>query len=225
MIALIKALVFDFDGTILDTETQHYNAFQEMYKEYGSDLPLEVWGECIGTHSNFNPYEYLEKKIKKKLNHEDLRLKKTDRALALIKEQKPLPGIENYLKAAKELDLKIGLASSSSRDWVLEHLERIGLDQYFEVIKTADDVDKVKPDPGLYIKAVEELGVKPEEAIAFEDSVNGSVAAKKAGLYCVAIPNPVTRHMQFDDVNHQLESLAELELSALIQLAESKTND
>jgi HAD superfamily hydrolase (TIGR01509 family) len=217
---LIKALVFDFDGTILDTETQHYNAFQEMYKEHGSELPLEVWGECIGTHSGFNPYEYLEEQINKKLNHEELRIKKTERALALIKEQKPLPGIENYLKAAKEMGLKIGLASSSSRQWVMEHLERIGLSHYFEVIKTADDVEKVKPDPALYLKAVDELGVKPGEAIAFEDSVNGSLAAKKAGLYCVAIPNPVTRHMQFDEVDHQMESIAELELAALIQLVE-----
>ncbi|ANX10982.1 hypothetical protein ABE41_003105 [Fictibacillus arsenicus] len=217
---MIKALVFDFDGTILDTETQHYNAFQEMYKEHGSELPLEVWGECIGTHSGFNPYEYLEEQINKKLNHEELRIKKTERALALIKEQKPLPGIENYLKAAKEMGLKIGLASSSSRQWVMEHLERIGLSHYFEVIKTADDVEKVKPDPALYLKAVDELGVKPGEAIAFEDSVNGSLAAKKAGLYCVAIPNPVTRHMQFDEVDHQMESIAELELAALIQLVE-----
>jgi HAD superfamily hydrolase (TIGR01509 family) len=217
---LIKALVFDFDGTILDTETQHYNAFQEMYKEHGSELPLEVWGECIGTHSGFNPYEYLEEQINKKLNHEELRIKKTERALALIKEQKPLPGIENYLKAAKEMGLKIGLASSSSRQWVMEHLERIGLSHYFEVIKTADDVEKVKPDPALYLKAVDELGVRPGEAIAFEDSVNGSLAAKKAGLYCVAIPNPVTRHMQFDEVDHQMESIAELELAALIQLVE-----
>jgi HAD superfamily hydrolase (TIGR01509 family) len=217
---LIKALVFDFDGTILDTETQHYNAFQEMYKEHGSELPLEVWGECIGTHSGFNPYVYLEEQINKKLNHEELRIKKTERALALIKEQKPLPGIENYLKAAKEMGLKIGLASSSSRQWVMEHLERIGLSHYFEVIKTADDVEKVKPDPALYLKAVDELGVKPGEAIAFEDSVNGSLAAKKAGLYCVAIPNPVTRHMQFDEVDHQMETIAELELAALIQLVE-----
>jgi HAD superfamily hydrolase (TIGR01509 family) len=219
---LIKALVFDFDGTILDTETQHYNAFQEMYKEHGTDLPLEVWGECIGTHSDFDPYEYLEKQIKKKLNHDELRVKKTDRALALIREQKPLPGIVDYLEAAKDLGLKIGLASSSSRKWVFEHIERIGLLHYFEVIKTADDVEKVKPDPALYVKAVEALGVKPEEAIAFEDSLNGSAAAKKAGLYCVAIPNPVTKHMQFTDVDHQMETIAELELSALIQQAERR---
>ncbi|MCM3717579.1 HAD family hydrolase [Fictibacillus phosphorivorans] len=221
---MIKALVFDFDGTILDTETQHYYAFQEMFNEHGSELPLEVWGQYIGTHSKFNPYEYLEKQINKKLNHDELRTKKTERALALIKEQKPLPGIENYLRAAKELGLKIGLASSSSRKWVIEHLERIGLAHYFEVIKTADDVEMVKPDPSLYTKTIKELGVKPEEAIAFEDSVNGSIAAKKAGLYCVVIPNPVTKHMQFDEVDHQMESIAELELEALIQLTEQRTS-
>jgi HAD superfamily hydrolase (TIGR01509 family) len=217
---LIKALVFDFDGTILDTESQHYHALQEMFKEHGSDLPIEVWGEGIGTHSGFNPYEYLEKQIQKKVDHEKLKVRRTERALELIREQKPLPGIENYLKAAKELDIKIGLASSSSRDWVEEHLGRIGLMDYFEVIKTADDVEKVKPDPALYIQAVEALGVKPEEAIAFEDSLNGATAAKKAGLYCIAIPNPVTKHMLFDEVDHQMESIAELELSKLIEMIE-----
>lgn len=219
---MIKALVFDFDGTILDTETQHYNAFQELYQEHGSDLPLEVWGECIGTQSDFNPYEYLEKQTNKKLDHEKLRAKKTERALALILEQKPLPGIKDYLEAAKELGLKIGLASSSSRKWVEEHLGRSGLMHYFEVIKTADDVQNVKPDPALYVEAVKALGVKPNEAIAFEDSVHGAAAAKKAGLYCVAIPNPVTKHMTFSDVDHQLESIAEMKLSALIEQAESQ---
>ncbi|MDM5317891.1 HAD family hydrolase [Fictibacillus sp. b24] len=217
---MIKALVFDFDGTILDTETQHYNAFQEMYQEHGSDLPLEVWGECIGTHSEFNPYEYLERQINKKLDHDKLRAKKTERALTLISEQKPLPGIEDYLEAAKELGLKIGLASSSTRKWVEEHLGRSGLMHHFEVIKTADDVAHVKPDPALYIEAVKALGVQPNEAIAFEDSVNGSVAAKKAGLYCVAIPNPVTKHMTFSEVDHQMESIAEMKLTVLIEQAE-----
>ncbi|MED1864589.1 HAD family hydrolase [Fictibacillus nanhaiensis] len=219
---MIKALIFDFDGTILDTETQHYNAFQELYQEHGSDLPLEVWGECIGTHSDFNPYEYLERQIDKKLDHNVLRAKKTERALALIAEQRELPGILDYLEAAKELGLKVGLASSSSRKWVEEHLERIGLMHYFEVIKTADDVEKVKPDPALYLEAVKALNIKPHEAIAFEDSVNGSMAAKKAGLYCVAIPNPVTRHMTFSDVDHQMETLAELSLASLIKQAENK---
>lgn len=217
---MIKALVFDFDGTILDTETQHYNAFQELYQEHGSNLPLEVWGECIGTHSDFNPYEYLERQINKKLDHDKLREQKTERALALILEQQPLPGIEDYLEAAKELGLKIGLASSSSRKWVEEHLGRSGLMHHFEVIKTADDVTNVKPDPALYVEAVKALGVRPDEAIAFEDSVNGSVAAKKAGLYCVAIPNPVTKHMAFTEVDQVMETMAEMKLTVLIEQAE-----
>jgi HAD superfamily hydrolase (TIGR01509 family) len=221
-VTLIKALVFDFDGTILDTETQHYNAFQEMYQEHGSELPLEVWGACIGTHSDFDPYEYLEKQIKKKLNRDELKAKKTERALKLIAEQKPLPGIEAYLAAAKELGLKVGLASSSSRSWIEEHLGRIGLIDHFEVIKTADNVENVKPDPALYREAVKALEVEPNEAVAFEDSLNGAIAAKKAGLYCVAIPNPVTKHMTFDNVDHQMESIAEMELIALIHLIENQ---
>jgi HAD superfamily hydrolase (TIGR01509 family) len=121
-----------------------------------------------------------------------------------------------YLEAAKEMGLKIGLASSSTRSWVTGHLERIGLLHYFETVKTSDDVEQVKPNPALYLEAAKALGVKPEEAVAFEDSLNGAKAAKAAGMYCVVIPNPVTKHMNFEETDLVLESLAEKELHQLL---------
>ncbi|MFC7372953.1 HAD family hydrolase [Fictibacillus iocasae] len=213
---MIKALIFDFDGTILDTESQEYQALKEIFEEHGCELPLDVWGKCIGTANVFDPYEYLEEQYKQPIKHDELREKRMKRSHSLILEQEALPGVVAYLEAAKELGLKIGLASSSTRSWVTGHLERIGLLHYFETIKTADDVDEVKPNPALYLEAAQALGVKSEEAVAFEDSVNGAKAAKAAGMFCVAIPNPVTRHMNFDGTDLVLESLAQKELSDLL---------
>ncbi|MGC4378071.1 HAD family hydrolase [Fictibacillus sp. Mic-4] len=214
---MIKALVFDFDGLIVDTETKIFQAIEEIFEQHNCKLPLELWQTCIGTKDSFDPFDYLEGQIMRSVDRDDLRIKHRTRALELLENEQPLPGVEDYLKAAKELGLKIALASSSTRKWVTEHLTKLNLISYFECIKTADDVENVKPDPALYLEAVKCLGVKPEEAIAFEDSANGSLAAKRAGLYCVVIPNEITKGLAFGDVDHQMESMAEMQLNELIE--------
>ncbi|KAF6602372.1 HAD-IA family hydrolase, partial [Bacillus sp. EKM417B] len=86
-------------------------------------------------------------------------------------------------------------------------LKELGLFDEFEVIQTADDVEEVKPNPELYLKAAEHLGVEPSECLAFEDSVNGSIAAKRAGMKCVIVPNKVTSALLFEEYDHRLESM------------------
>ncbi|MCQ6267114.1 HAD family hydrolase [Fictibacillus sp. WQ 8-8] len=213
---MIKAVVFDFDGLILDSETSVYNAIQEIFTEHSCNMPLELWQQCIGTKDFLDPFEYLEEQINKKVDRKGLRAKHHERVLSMLEGEKPLPGVEDYLEAAKELGLKIALATSSSRQWVTGHLEKLNLLSYFDCLKTADDVEHVKPNPALYLEAVKCLGVKPNEAIAFEDSANGARAAKAAGLYCVVIPNEVTKGLVFGDVDHQMESLAEVQLKELM---------
>lgn len=125
-------------------------------------------------------------------------------------------GVEDYLLAAKEAGLKIGLASSSKRSWVESYLTQLGILSYFEVIKTRDDVTTVKPDPELYLQAVHALGISAKEAIAFEDSLNGLKAARAAGLKCVIFPNPVTSHLAFEDYSLRFSSMAERSLIDLL---------
>src|SRR5690625_6869358 len=121
----------------------------------------------------------------------------------MLSSGEPRPGVINYLQDAKKLNLKIGLASSSTYSWVAGHLQKLNLIDYFECIKTSDDVEKVKPDPSLYLKATKCLGLDPEECIAFEDSVNGSLAAIQAGMKCVVVTNPLTESMTFTDVDYK----------------------
>ncbi|MGY3836625.1 HAD family hydrolase [Bacillus atrophaeus] len=213
---MIKALIFDFDGLILDTETHEYEVLQEIFEEHGSTLPLSVWGEVIGTAAGFRPFVYLEEQLGRKLDHGELTKIRRERFSKRMETEKARPGVEAYLNAAKDLGLKVGLASSSDYKWVAGHLKQIGLFDDFEVIQTADDVEEVKPNPELYLKAAENLGVSPAECIAFEDSVNGSIAAKRAGMKCVIVPNKVTGSLLFEDYDHRLESMAEMELELLL---------
>lgn len=220
--SLVKAIIFDFDGLILDTETHEYEVLQEMYAEHESELPLSVWGNVIGTQAGFKPFEYLEEQLGKTLDHEALTEDRRSRFQKRMKDEAARPGVEAYLEAAKELGIKIGLASSSDYKWVSDHLKQIGLFDYFECIRTSDDVEEVKPHPELYLQTAQCLGVEPKDCVAFEDSVNGSIAAKRAGMKCVIVPNKVTSTLQFEEYDVRLESMAEIELLQLFHQLEKE---
>jgi putative hydrolase of the HAD superfamily len=219
---MIRAIVFDFDGLILDTETQWYHSVREVYESLGAELPIQVFGRGIGTHGAFDLFQYLEECIGRPVDRDHIRNTYQARQKELMKTQKALPGVEDYLHAAKDLGLRVALASSSNREWIEGHLNHHNLLDHFEVIRTRDDVAKVKPDPELYLRALEDLGVAPEEAIAFEDSPNGALAAKRAGMHCVVVPNFVTSQLEFGEHDLRLESMAEMELAALIAHLEEK---
>jgi putative hydrolase of the HAD superfamily len=211
----IKAVIFDFDGLIVDTESIWYEVYKETVLEYGVELALEEFAKIIGTTDEVL-YSYLQAHATKPFTRDEIENAAHDLYKTKIDTLTLREGVEHYLKEAKELGLKIGLASSSSRAWVTSYLDKYEILNYFEVIKTKDDVAKVKPDPELYVQALHGLGVTPEEAIAFEDSVNGSTAAIKAGIPCVIVPNPVTEQLAFTSYSFRLTSMNDMPLSVLL---------
>jgi HAD superfamily hydrolase (TIGR01509 family) len=214
---MIKALVFDFDGLILETETPIFQSWQELYQGYGFELRLDQWIANVGTaEEQFDPMMDLEQKLGRSLDQANLLRRRRQRELELIRSQPVLPGVHGYLESARKLRLRVGLASSSPCKWVVGHLERLGLIGYFDAIAASDDVARTKPDPALYRTAVEWLEVAPNEAVAFEDSLNGLIAAKRAGLYCVVIPNALTQQLDLDEADIRLDSLEEMALRDLI---------
>lgn len=213
---MIKALIFDFDGLILDTETPEYHSWQEIYQARGCDLPFAKWSECIGTANVFDPYDYLAEQSGKAVDRPALQAQRRARFAQLIADEPILPGVESYLRDAKRLGLRLGVASSSSRAWVEGHLRRLQIDTLFDCTNCSDDVERVKPDPALYLRALDKLGIRADEAIAFEDSPNGALAASRAGLFCVIIPNPMTRQMIFAAGDMTLSSLSSLPLETLL---------
>lgn len=220
---MIKALVFDFDGLILDTELSALQSWQEIYQRYKRDLPLEKWALCIGSGVEaFDPHTYLESLLGRTIPRDEIAPLRLQLHLEMIATQDALPGIEDYIRAAKRLGLKIAVASSSPRSWVVGHLTRLGLHAEFDVMKFGDEVSHRKPHPEIYLAALELLGVSAEQAIALEDSPNGVLAAQRAGIFCVAIPNPVTGQLSLDHANLRLKSLADLPLEQLIALVENR---
>lgn len=214
---MIRAIVFDFDGLIVDTETSEYESYADMYRRHGADLPLSVWSQVIGTDmaSVFDPYAYLEQAIGRPVDREPFRAERRrlfDERMAAVQ---PLPGVVELIAQARRLGLAVGIASSSTSDWIEGYLDRFGIRDQFDCVRSRDHVAKVKPDPELYRQAAAHLGVRPEEAIAFEDSANGALAAHRAGLHCVIVPNPVTAHMAFGPYSRRLPSLAGLDLAQL----------
>jgi HAD superfamily hydrolase (TIGR01509 family) len=207
---MIKAIVFDFDGTILDTESATYEAFRGVFQGYGAELSLERWAQGIGTWGAYDPYADLEESLGRAVDRRAVREQFEADCAERIRRLTVRPGVMETLEEARRRGIRIGLATSSYRRSVEPHLKEYGLLGYFEAIHTADEVDKVKPDPALYRLAVESLGVKSAEAVAIEDSVNGLHAAKAAGLYGLAVPNELTSFMDFYAADLVLSSLAEL---------------
>lgn len=214
---MIRAIIFDFDGTIIDTETAWYVAFRDAYQKHGVDLTLEQYSQCIGTslHS-FNPYEYLKTDLNLPIDLAEFRKSVQDHHSRLMELEELRPGITQWLQAAKKHGLKIGLATSSTRAWIEPFLDRLDIRAYFECVKTADDVEQVKPDPALYEQALTCLGVAAHETIAIEDSPNGSEAALRAGLYCVLVPNAITKFLTFKEVHHTSDSLEHVNIKEII---------
>lgn len=219
---MIKGIIFDFDGLILDTESHQYELFQQLFEEHNVELPFERWLACIGTKTDFSLFNYLTEQSINEISEQQLRSDFLQQFVSGLAEMEAREGVIEYLKEAKELGLSIGLASSSDKKWVRGHLSNLGLLDYFDCILTSDDVEYVKPFPELYIKAVNCLGLKPDECIAFEDSVNGMTAAKAAGLTCIIVPNFVTSHMTFNGMDGRLNSMNEKRLSEIIEMVQGR---
>jgi len=222
---MIKAVIFDFDGLIVDTELSAYQTWQDIYREHDSYLPFETWATCIGGAAHtFDACAYLEEQIGRPIAREELRIRRKQRHVAIVEIQPALPGVEDYILGAKRLGLKVAAASSSRHEWVDGHLTRLGLLKYFDCIKCADDVTFTKPNPELYQAVLHTLGLRGSEAIAFEDSPNGVMAAQGAGIFCVAVPNVVTRQLSLEHADLLLASMAELSLEQLLLEVEKRVS-
>ncbi|HZT86284.1 MAG TPA: HAD-IA family hydrolase [Gaiellaceae bacterium] len=222
----VRAFLFDFDGLLLDTELASRAGWELLYREHGHELPADLWATVVGTtHAPFDPMAHLEELVGEPLEREALNERRYAHEIALIEAEELRPGIEEYLAyVRRQHDLKRAIVSSSSRGWVDMHLERLEQAVGWDAICTADrDPARAKPSPTLYLEALELLGVPADEAVAFEDSPNGVLAAKAAGVFCIAIPNEVTRDLGLEEAGADLvlDSLADLPPEALFsRLAE-----
>ena len=197
-----------------------------MFADHGLDFPLAEWAKDIGRGAadpGMTPYEILKSKLPYEIDIATERLKRRQRNDQLILNNTMLPGVLSLLDDSLTFDLKIGLASSSSLEWVQGHLKRLGILHRFHCLRCSDHVTKTKPDPELYLSVLSAFGILPSEAIAFEDSRNGSLAAKSAKLFTIVVPNEVTRRSDLSHADQKLESLSDFSLSQIFRTNSSFT--
>lgn len=210
---MIRALIFDFDGLIIDTETPLIDAWAALHERAGRVYSRTDAHRLVGrVEIAFDPWTAFGPAADREaLEAEHHRLSRE-----LTARQPILPGVLAYLQEARVRTLKLGLASNSNHEHVDRHLTRLGLNLFFDLTCCREDVAAGKPAPDLYFRAIQRFGVAPPEAIAFEDSTAGTLAARAAGLWTVAVPNPSTHHHDFSAAHLVLSSLADTPLAQLL---------
>ena len=213
----IRALIFDLDGLIVDTESTDFAAWERVYAERGLALPRDRWQSAIGGDgSHFDPLAHLHQALGRAVDVDALQVERRRHRDTLLEGLVPCVGVSERIDEARARGLRLAVASSSPRDWVERHLTSVGLLDAFELLRCADDVARVKPDPALYQEVARALDVRPDEAIAFEDSPTGVASAVAAGLHCVAVPGPMTRGLDFGRAHLVLDSLAQRMLEEIL---------
>jgi len=205
-----EAVLFDFDGTMVDTEWVIYEEVQRIFHEEGQELPLEEYSKCIGSsYDTWSPQDYLEELTGKTYDWETLRAARDKRIYARMEEQELIPGVLDALKFTKENGLRLGVVSSSSHDWVDKWLVKLEIEDYFEYVTCRGDAPKIKPSPDLFLKGAERMNLDPSKCLVVEDSRNGMIAAHEAGMSVFAVPNRVTAVSDFSEALKKLNSLRE----------------
>ncbi len=214
----VEAIIFDFDGVIIDTETPDYEVWRDFYQSRGLELPMELWLHRTGidiANTAFDPAQYFAQITGTALDTHILQMQYND-YLDRCAAQPILSGVLDLLEQARQAGIKLGLASNSDRKWVDRWLAQHNLHRYFDCIRSRDDVKEGKPAPDLYLSTVACLGIAVDRCLAIEDSPIGMRATLAAGIRCVAVPNPMTIHLTRPEVALTVKSLAELELQTLL---------
>jgi HAD superfamily hydrolase (TIGR01509 family) len=202
MSARPQAVLFDFDGTLWDSETAVYEVMRDLYRGHGHELPIETWSEVVGTLDAFDPYVALHELTGAGFELDAVRDDTEERIRAAARDVTLRPGVDAFLRQVDEAGVPRALVSSDTAAWVRTNLEHLGWSGGWAAIVCADGVvEHSKPKPYLYLTALEALGVPASSAFAVEDSPNGIRAAKAAGLRCVCVPNEITSRFDLSEAD------------------------
>ena len=192
------AILFDFDGILVDTEWAIYQAWLKTFRDHGHDLPLSLYTRCIGSDFDaWSPKSYLEDLTQ--LGFDWVRMDEDRQVLirAELEEEGPIGGVVELLGAISERGIPQAVVSSSSHGWVDGWLDKLGLRGHFADVVCNGDAPRIKPAPDLYLAAADRLGVSPGGCLVIEDSHNGLLAAHAAGMKTWIVPNRVTAGLDF----------------------------
>jgi putative hydrolase of the HAD superfamily len=214
----IKGIIFDFDGLILDTETAEVHIWEKVFQQFGLVLPMDRYLQYVG-HATDNQF------VQSFMHDMGLTDEQIESALGEYEHlfsssdyfNTPREGIREFILSGKDSGLNLGIASNSYSNWVIGHLRNLKLEQFFDPICTREAVSNSKPDPEIYNLVLKNWKFAPQEVLAFEDSPNGILAAKNAGIVCVAVPNPLTANMDISNADLIFNSFTEMNLHEIIR--------
>jgi HAD superfamily hydrolase (TIGR01509 family) len=213
----IRAVVFDFDGLVLETEVPVYASWCAAFEAHGAAPPtLEEWSAEIGTAGGLDLDGWLVERATRPVDLEAMHTARRAHRDELLAGEQIRAGVEAWIDEAESAGLGVAIASSSPSEWVLEHLERLAVRHRFTHVVTAGGPLRAKPAPDTYLEACARLGADPRFALAVEDSPNGIAAAKAAGLTCVTVPNPITAGLDLSAADLRLDSLADRTLAEVL---------
>ncbi|MGJ8656161.1 MAG: HAD family hydrolase [Akkermansiaceae bacterium] len=210
----IKAVLFDFDGIIMDSEWPIYESWRRVFEGEGQVLDVETYVQCIGSDfDTWSPEKYLEELTGKEFDWPTINAKRQVELEADLVGVVPLPGVRELfekLSSGEWSDVRLAVVSSSSHRWVDMWLEKLDLIRYVEEVVCRGDAPRIKPAPDLYLEAVKRFSLKAEECLVIEDSLNGVKAGNAAGCVTVAVPSRLTGCLDFSEADGVVESLLDL---------------
>ncbi len=205
------AVLFDFDGVLVDTEGAIYQAWLRTFHAHGHDLPLDVYTRCIGSDfATWSPKTHLEELSGLAFDWHDLDARRQQEILRDLSGAGTMPGVIGLLEQLARAGTRRAVVSSSSHQWVDGWLEKLAFADHFETVVCRGDAPQIKPAPDLYLEAAKRLGLPPADCLVIEDSLNGMKAAIAAGMTVWIVPNRVTAGLDFAGADRIWPSLVEV---------------
>lgn len=211
-----KAVIFDMDGLMFDTETLFSAVQTEIAQKRGKTFTLEIQNKMMG-RKPLDAIKVMIEELGMDEDPEDIAQERDDAYIELLEtDSQPMPGLFGFLELLNRHDIRKAVASGSYHKWIDALLERFKIRDQFEVIVSGEDVKIAKPAPEIYHKAVSKLNLELKDCVVLEDAVNGIKAAKAAGCIAVAIPSRFTKHQDFSEADYIVESLSDPELKSIL---------
>ena len=208
-----RALIFDMDGVLVDSEPLHLLAYQTAFGEYGITYTEADNQEFLG-RKDHDCAQTIVNRFQLPVSASQLLHRKEAVLASLLKERSVArPGVEKILSGARALGIRLGVASMATTGAIDLVLETLGIRQYFQTLTSGDEIKNGKPAPDIFLLAARRLSASPADCLVIEDTINGIRAAKSAGMQCVAIPCQATRYQDHSEADLRLNSLSELDVS------------
>ena len=212
----MPGLIFDFDGLVVETESVEFAVYRQVLSGRGVNVDPADFLRFIGTNDEEGWIALLREWLGHDVDLDAFEAQAREIRRPLTLAAPVLDGVIELLDDAHAAGWRIGLGSSSPRRWIDMHLSHRGLLERFDAIVTRDDVERVKPDPDIFVEVARRLGLDPSECVVLEDSEHGCRAAKAAGMAVIACPNEMTRAADFSVADRVVVSLLEVKLSGLL---------